>query len=115
MHPHAPVSVLQLVRRFKTLTRRFLSDDVTTEEALRVCHRLEEVRIVSLQSAPAEVRVHHAIHPDCTHQCDAVVCVRACVRVWYVLQRYPTVRLNVALDDVPIALREDKMAQQVLP
>lgn len=43
------------------------------------------------------------------------LCVRACVCVWYVLQRYPTVRLNVALDDVPIALREDKMAQQVLP
>ena len=80
-----------------------------------MCHRLEEVRIVSLQSAPAEVCVHHAIHPDCIHQCCAAVCVCVRVCVWYVLQRYPTVRLNVALDDVPIALREDKMAQQVLP
>ena len=80
MHPHAPVSVLQLVRRFKTLTRRFLSDDVTTEEALRVCHRLEEVRIVSLQSAPAEVCVHHAIHPTApTNVTRLCACVRACV------------------------------------
>ena len=30
-------------------------------------------------------------------------------------QRYPAVRLNVALDDVPIALRNDSIAKQVLP